>query len=100
MSPFNAQESDMSSPTRPSPSFADAAFDQLILDPARYFEAPRAVLDAPGLDTEHKLALLRRWEADARQLQAAEEENMTGGEPSRLGQVLEAIEALEGKPRA
>lgn len=64
-------------------------------DPTRVFEHPRDVVEAEGLTREEKLDILRVWEEDARELQVAAEENMGGGEPDRLREVLEARAALE-----
>jgi hypothetical protein len=52
------------------------------------------VVDTPALTAEQKLNVLKRWEANARDLDVAQEENMSGGERSRLGEVRRAIHAL------
>jgi hypothetical protein len=48
------------------------------------------LVDAADLSREQKKMALGRWEEDARRLLVAEEEGMTGGERSRLSEVLEA----------
>ncbi|MGB8842825.1 MAG: hypothetical protein WCC64_17355 [Aliidongia sp.] len=65
-------------------------------DPRRYFTEPREVVDAPGLDRETKLKLLEEWERDARGLAVAEEEGLSGGEPSMLGRIRLARRLLVG----
>jgi hypothetical protein len=51
------------------------------------------------LTTEQKLSILERWEMDARELAVAEEENMAGGESSRLHEVLTARLLVSGRAR-
>lgn len=63
-------------------------------NPSRLFHAPAEVLQAP-ISKADKLKILKGWEDEAHQLQAAAEENMTGGEPSRLDEVRKAIDLLE-----
>ena len=57
------------------------------------------VLLAP-ISTAEKLMILRSWENEAHQLQAATEENMTGGEPSRLEEIRKVIDRLEKEEEA
>ena len=60
-------------------------------NPSKYFEAPRDVLIHPTLSREAKIDILRQWETDARLMAVAEEENLTGGEPSQLSAVVKAL---------
>lgn len=64
-------------------------------DPSKFFDAPSEIVAAPGLTKTQKLELLHSWEEDAVLMQQAEAENMAGGEPSRLTEVIEAINRLE-----
>jgi hypothetical protein len=64
-------------------------------DPAGSFEKPWDVLRSEGLTREEKVQILRRWEYDARLLEVAQEENMMGTQPSLLGDILDALHALE-----
>ena len=68
-------------------------------DPTRVFEAPKDVATDARLTTEQKLSILERWEMDARELAVAEEENMAGGESSRLREVLSAKQLVSGRAR-
>ncbi|MDP2620200.1 MAG: hypothetical protein Q8P46_08485 [Hyphomicrobiales bacterium] len=70
-------------------------FEAAKKDPSRVFEHPADVLRAESLSMNEKRDILRVWEEDARELQVAAEENMGGGEPDRLQDVLEARAALE-----
>jgi hypothetical protein len=65
-------------------------------NPTKVFGAPAEVLIA-DIPDKAKTEILKNWEDEAHQLQAAADENMTGGEPSRLGEVRRAIDKLEKK---
>jgi CBS domain-containing protein len=67
-----------------------------LLDPAAVFRSPEEVERDATLSQEDKLAILKSWEEDARELAVAEEENMGGGEPSRLEEVVAARVRLTG----
>jgi CBS domain-containing protein len=67
-----------------------------ILDPAAVFDSPEEVESDETLSREDKLAILESWEEDAHELAVAEDENMTGGEPSRLQEVVAARDRLRG----
>jgi len=77
-------------------SNAAARVERALLNPADEFGAPREVEHDPTLSREDKLAILASWEEDARELAVAEEENMAGGEPSRLAEVMAARARVEG----
>lgn len=66
------------------------------LDPAATYGSPEELEKDPRLSPDDKLAVLRRWEAQAQQLATAEQENMSGGEPSQLGEVAAARLRMEG----
>lgn len=66
-----------------------------LLNPAAVFRSPEQVEHDPTLSREDKLAILESWEEDARELAVAEEENMGGGEPSRLAEVAAARARVE-----
>jgi hypothetical protein len=59
-------------------------------NPSRCYERPREVLVDPRLSRKEKLTILEAWELEARALAVASEENMTGGEPDLLAEVVEA----------
>jgi len=69
-------------------------YDQALLDPAAVFKSPRDVLNSDTMTTDQKLTVLKRWETDAQLMSVATEENMGGGEPSRLEDVRHAIDML------
>ena len=70
---------------------------KMLRDPAAVFQKPRDVLDHPGLTRDERLAILRQWERDARELSVGEEEGMGGGEESLLARVRLAIAQLGEK---
>ncbi|MFA7387606.1 MAG: hypothetical protein WCZ87_08100 [Thiohalobacteraceae bacterium] len=70
-------------------------YERALLDPMTVYARPAQVLDDDALDLGQKLNILRRWELDSRELQVAEEEGMTNGEPDLLTEVLQAIGTLD-----
>lgn len=61
--------------------------------PTKVFDVPDQVLDEKISEGE-KTKILKNWEDEAHQLQTAADENMTGGESSRIGEVRAAIDKL------
>lgn len=68
--------------------------DKALLDPTSVFKAPEDVLKARDLTREQKIEILRRWEYDARELEVADDESMTGGGSDLLQRVLDSLSAL------
>lgn len=66
--------------------------------PHKHFEAPLDVVQDPALSKEQKLEALDRLEQDARQLAVASSEGMSGGESTKLQEVLAAKGALDLPP--
>ena len=60
------------------------------VNPTRYYRRPGEVVRDRRLNRREKLEILEAWELEARQLSVAAEENMAGGEPSLLQDVLQA----------
>lgn len=71
--------------------------DKAMLDPVSIFASPDDVLSEQSLAREQKIKILRRWEYDARELEVAEEENMGGGPPGILDEVLHALHRLDAE---
>jgi hypothetical protein len=69
-------------------------FDEIRKDPSRYYHGPQAIADDGDLTAEQKLSLLESWAADEERLLVATEENMGGGESSRLDEVLAVLGRL------
>jgi len=68
---------------------------EAVANPSKVFNAPMDVIRTPGLTDDEKRAILESWEQEARLLQTATGENMSGGEPSRIEDVRKAIDMLE-----
>ena len=73
----------------------EAARHDKLEKPHAHFGRPRDVIADPSLSKEEKAAALEALERDARLLTTATQEGMTGGEESKLGEVLDAKKALE-----
>ena len=71
--------------------------EEIKLNPARYYRAPSDVIRDRRFNDSERLEILEAWERDARALSVADDESMTGGEPSRLRTVVEARMELEKK---
>ena len=69
-------------------------FEKVLLNPSSEFASPRDILSVQALSHKQKIQLLRIWEYDAREMEVAEEENMAGGAPSLLSEILEALHYL------
>jgi hypothetical protein len=68
---------------------------EAVENPAKRFDHPLDVLREEGLSTALKLAILESWEDEAHQLLKATEENMKGGEPSRIDEIRKAIDLVK-----
>lgn len=86
----------------PGPPSADQReLEEALVDPAGVFADPMDVVRHPRLTRWEKLEILKRWEWDARLIEAAQAEGMPdAGEPSRLEDVLAAHRALLAEARS
>ena len=73
---------------------AQPTLEKAVANPTRKFNCPEEVLHEASLKPMEKLAILRSWEDEAHQLQTAENENMGGGEPTKLYDIRKAIDRL------
>jgi hypothetical protein len=71
--------------------------EQALTNPASVFSSPDEVIRKQTLSRDQKIRILRRWKYDALELEVAEEENMAGGPPGVLDQVLKALHRLDAK---
>lgn len=71
--------------------------NRVFQNPADVFSSPQEILQKQNLSVEQKIKILRRWEYDERELSVAEEENMAGGPPSKLDDILSALRQLAVK---
>ncbi|WP_420566367.1 hypothetical protein [Thalassobaculum sp.] len=72
----------------------------MMLSPYEYFPDPMAVARDDRLGKEEKLSILKSMEADARELEIADEENMGGGEQHSLASVRRAVRAVDPEAAA
>jgi len=70
--------------------------EQARLDPGSVFASPEQLRESSILSKEEKIDLLQRWAEDARELDIADDEGMSGGELSLLDRVLASLESLGG----
>ena len=66
-------------------------------DPARFFRAPNDVIRDRRFSDYERLEILQAWERDARALSVADDEGMSGGEPSRLKTIVALRAEIEKK---
>src|ERR1700733_6778261 len=66
-------------------------------DPSRFYPSPTDVVRDRRFSDPERLEILEAWERDARALSVADDEGMTGGEPSRLKTVVEARREIENR---
>ncbi len=72
-------------------SFTAKDYDRALLAPEQVFASPMDIVMTESMTGEQKLTVLQHWEANAKDLQVASEENMTGPGISRLAEVKKAI---------
>jgi hypothetical protein len=77
-----------------------ATLEKKIERPHAFFDEPHQVVTDPALSKAQKLKVLNSLEQDSRQLAAASDEGMTGGETGKLHDVLEAKDTLALPPIA
>jgi hypothetical protein len=68
------------------------------VSPTTVFDDPEDVVESDDLTKKEKVRILEQWEADAKALQTATDEGMTGGKRPRLDEVNEAQAKLDEKP--
>jgi len=66
--------------------------------PHHHFDTPHEIIADPGLSKTEKIQALDSLEQDARQMAIAAGEGMSGGEDTKLQEVLHAKDALELPP--
>ena len=69
-----------------------------LTNPSSVFRHPADVVDSRDLEVADKTKILKQWELDARLLQVATEEGMSGGEHSLFEDVKKAQKKLDVVP--
>jgi hypothetical protein len=74
-----------------------ADINKALDDPGRLYQSPREVVERTDLTRAEKIAILKRWEYDVRELQVADEEGMAPERPqsTHLDEVLNALRLLD-----
>ena len=70
---------------------------QKVEDPVGNFASPADIVKDQELSAKQKQDALTAWEQDSVRLSVATEEGMSGGEPSRLDEVMDAQAELPEK---
>jgi len=68
--------------------------EKALTSPSSVFDHPDEVVSL-DLPTPQKIEILLRWQFDARALQRATDENMSGGNPPLLDEVNAALTAVD-----
>ncbi|MDV6315540.1 hypothetical protein [Idiomarina sp. HP20-50] len=72
-------------------------FKKSLKNPAEAFDSPQAVVEDPELSTEQKIEVLTQWRYDELETEVADQENMAGTKPDKLGEINNLLLKLEGK---
>jgi hypothetical protein len=81
-------------------AFNSLDFERAVISPSSVFDSPSEIVASTKLSREQKIDLLQRWALDARALQRATDENMSGGESSALDEINAAMSELDPKGKA
>ncbi|HLB56248.1 MAG TPA: hypothetical protein VJK30_02820 [Coxiellaceae bacterium] len=74
----------------------DKEFERILADPSASFKMPDEVLHDDRLSRRQKIAVLKLWAFDERELEVAEGENMRGHSgPIILDEVMLALRKIE-----
>ena len=73
-------------------------YEKAKLNPAAVFKTPQEVVSSQELLRDQKIQILQQWEQDARLMEVAEEESMSGPQPKLLQPIREALHALNHWP--
>lgn len=69
--------------------------ENAMVNPVLVFDRPTEIVTCTQLSREQKIEMLKKWELDARALQRASDESMTGCETSELDDVNSALSKLD-----
>lgn len=62
-------------------------FKKSLKNPAEAYDAPQAVMNDNTLSVEQKIEILEHWRYDELETEVADQENMAGHDPDRLGEI-------------
>ena len=79
------------------PAAPETLAEEAKISPTAVFDEPHEVVSSDELTKKEKAAILKQWEADAKALQRATDEGMSGGTRPGLEEVKRAQGDLEKK---
>ncbi len=83
-----------------SREFGASDIERAMISPSSVFDTPSEIVASTYLSRSQKIDLLQRWELDARALQRASDENMSGGERPMLDEINKAMSLLDPQGKA
>ena len=84
-------------PRKIDPAAPETLAEEAKISPTAVFDEPQDVVASDDLTKREKAAILKQWEADAKALQRATDEGMSGGTRPGLEEVKHAQGELERK---
>ena len=72
-----------------------ADFEPCMRNPAGTFGQPEDVINRTDFSKEQKLKILKQWRYDEYETEVADQENMGGDKPDKLGEINNLILQLE-----
>jgi hypothetical protein len=87
-------------PKKIDPAAPETFAEEAKISPTTVFDEPNDVVVDDDLTKKEKIAVLKQWEADAKALQRATDEGMSGGSRPGLEEVKRAQTELESRKPA
>ena len=84
-------------PKKIDPAAPETMAEEAKISPTTVFDEPHDVVTCDDLTKKEKASILKQWEADAKALQRATDEGMSGGTRPGLEEVKHAQGELEKK---
>lgn len=72
-------------------------FKKSLKNPAEAFDSPQDVVNDTELSNEQKIEVLTQWRYDELETEVADQENMSGGKPDKLGEINNLLLKLKDK---
>lgn len=70
-------------------------FKERLTDPSGAYGSPQEVLEDSELSKDQKIKLLEQWRYDQLELEVADQENMQGEKPNKLGEINSLLSELK-----
>ncbi|MBL4856228.1 MAG: hypothetical protein HLX52_05600 [Idiomarinaceae bacterium] len=72
-------------------------FKKSLKNPAEAFDSPQDVANDSELSNEQKIEVLTQWRYDELETEVADQENMAGEKPDKLGEINNLLLELKDK---